>query len=350
MTYIQGGINVNVDKTLTTVGIAAAAIMLAGVGQAATLDDVKERGVVRCGTSEGLSGFSAPNDAGEWEGFDVDVCRAVAAAVFGDASKVEYVALNSTDRFTALQSGEVDLLPRTTTFTLSRDTNLGLDFPAITYYDGQGLMVRKDLNVSSATELDGATICARTGATTELNLADFFEANGMTFSSVVFDSSDEIRKAYEAGRCDVMTGDRSQLAIRRSELPDPENHVVLSEVISKEPLAVAVRHGDDGWDDIVRWSFYAMILGEEYGLTQDNVAERRESDPSPDVQRLLGVEGELGQYLGLSPEWALNVIQEVGNYGESFERNLGQASSIGLTRGLNDLWTNGGILYAPPAQ
>lgn len=338
------------DRILAPIGIGMAFLTFVGTAHASTLDDVKDRGILRCGTSEGLSGFSAPNDAGQWQGFDVDICRAVASAIFGDDTKVEYISLNSTDRFTALQSGEVDLLPRTTTFTLSRDTSIGLDFPAITFYDGQGLLARKDLGATSATELDGATICARTGATTELNLADFFQANNMTFNSVVFNSSDEIRKAYEAGRCDVMTGDRSQLAIRRSELADPEAQIVMPEIISKEPLAVAVRDGDDEWDAVVRWSFFAMVLGEEYGLTQENVAERRASDDNPDVQRLLGVQGELGSFLGLPAEWAFNVLQKVGNYSESFERNLGQDSPIGLDRGLNALWKDGGIMYAPPAQ
>ncbi|MGC1504513.1 MAG: amino acid ABC transporter substrate-binding protein [Sulfitobacter sp.] len=323
---------------------------LAGTAFAGTLDDVKARGHVLCGTSEGVAGFSAPNDDGVWVGFDVDVCRAVSSAIFGDPDKVEFISLNSKDRFTALQSGEVDLLPRTTTFTLSRDTSLGIDFVAINYYDGQGIMVRGDLGLTKASELDGVTVCLRTGSTTELNLADYFSANGMAFQSVVFDKSDEIRKAYAAGRCDVMSGDRSQLAVRRSQLPDPDAHVVLGEVISKEPLAIAVRQGDDDWGDVVRWSFYAMVLAEEGGVTQANVDEVRDTTNKPEVKRLLGVDGEFGAFLGLPADWGYQIVKNVGNYGESFERNLGKSTAIGLDRGLNALWSDGGVMYVPPAN
>ncbi len=330
--------------------IAASPFLMGAMAQADTLDDVKARGMVKCGISEGVAGFSSPNDQGTWTGLDVDACRAVAAAVFGDATKVEYISLNSKDRFTALQSGEVDLLPRTTTFTLTRDASLGIDFAAINYYDGQGIMVRSELGVTKASELDGATVCLRTGSTTELNLSDYFTAKGMTFKSVVFDKSDEIRKAYEAGRCDVMSGDRSQLAIRRSQLPDPSAHVVLDELISKEPLAIAVRQGDDAWGDIVRWSFYTMVLAEEDDVTQANVDDVLANTKKPAVKRLLGQEGDFGTFLGLPTDWGYQIIKQVGNYGESFERNLGKGTSIGLERGLNALWTNGGVMYVPPAN
>ncbi|MHA6645425.1 amino acid ABC transporter substrate-binding protein [Mesorhizobium sp. A623] len=332
--------------------LGALSLMAAGAAPASAglLDTVKERGFIKCGVSEGLVGFSAPNDAGQWVGFDVDACRATAAAIFGDPSKVEYVSLNSKDRFTALQSSEVDMLPRTTSWTLSRDTKLGLDFAAINYYDGQGNMVHKDLGVSSLKELDGATICARTGATTELNLADYFQTHGMKYTSVVFDKSDEIRKAYDSRRCDVMTGDLSQIAIRRSQMENPADHVLLPQTISKEPLAIAVRQGDSQWTDVVRWSFYAMLLGEEFGLTSDNVAEQKEKSTNPNVRRLLGVEDSLGEDLGVSQDWAYNIILKVGNYAESFDRNLGKKSPIGLTRGLNALYRDGGLMYAPPAK
>jgi general L-amino acid transport system substrate-binding protein len=338
-------------KTKFLMGAAAACTLALGsAATAGTLEDVKERGHLLCGTSEGVAGFSAPNDDGTWVGFDVDVCRAVSAAVFGDPDKIEFISLNSKDRFTALQSGEVDLLPRTTTFTLTRDTSLGLDFVAINYYDGQGIMVRADLGLTKASELDGVTVCLRTGSTTELNLADYFSANGMSFKSVVFDKSDEIRKAYSAGRCDVMSGDRSQLAVRRSQLPDPGAHVVLNEVISKEPLAIAVRQGDDAWGDVVRWSFNAMVLAEEGGVTQANVDEMLTTTNIPAVKRLLGVEGQFGDFLGLPADWGYQVVKHVGNYGESFERNLGKETSIGLDRGLNALWSDGGVMYVPPAN
>jgi general L-amino acid transport system substrate-binding protein len=338
------------NRKILAGAVLAGTTCLAGGAFAGTLEDVKERGMVRCGISEGVAGFSAPNDAGKWEGLDVDVCRAVAAAIFGDAEKVEYISLNSKDRFTALQSGEVDLLPRTTTHTLTRDTSLGIDFVGVNYYDGQGIMIRSDLGIDSVKELDGVTVCLRSGSTTERNLADYFASNGMEFSSVVFDKSDEIRKAYAAGRCDVMSGDRAQLAIRRSQLEDPDAHKVLDEVISKEPLAIAVRQGDDEWDNVVRWAFNTMLLAEEHGLTQANVAEMRDSTNSPEVKRLLGVDGEFGSYLGLPQDWGYQVIANVGNYGESFERNLGKDSPVGLSRGMNALWKDGGLQYSPPAN
>ncbi len=330
--------------------LVAAAAMLPSVAQAGTLEDVKARGYLKCGSSEGVAGFSAPNDQGEWVGFDTDVCRAVASAVFGDPSKIEFISLNSKDRFTALQSGEVDLLPRTTTVTFTRDTSLGIDFVAINYYDGQGIMLRKDLGINDVSALDGVTVCLRTGSTSELNLADYFRSNGMTFTSVVFDKSDEIRKAYSAGRCDVMTGDRSQLAVRRSQLKDADAHMVLPTIISKEPLAIGVRHGDSEWGDVVRWSFQAMVLAEEAGVTQANVDDYKADATNPAMRRLLGLDGEFGSYLGLSKDWAYNVIKNVGNYGESFDRNLGAGSPIGLTRGLNALYNDGGIMYSPPAN
>ena len=325
------------------VGVA----MLATTASAGTLDDVKARGSVICGVTTGLAGFASPDDKGEWAGFDVDICRAVAAGVFGDKSKVKFVPTTGKSRFPALQSGEVDMLARNTTWTFDRDVKLGFEFTGINFYDGQGFMIRKDMGVKSAFELDGATVCVATGSTTELNLGDFFRANSMKYTPVVFEKADEIRSGYEAGRCDVYTTDRSGLAAQRSQMANPDDHMVLPEVISKEPLGPLVRHGDNQWGDVVRWSLNVMIIAEEKGLTSANV-DSMMSSSDPEVLRLLGKEGEYGARLGLSNEWAYNIIKQVGNYGESYERNVGPSTPIQLARGVNALWTKGGLIYSPP--
>ena len=322
-------------------------------GHGSTLDVVKERGVLKCGSNTGLAGFGLPNDAGVWEGIDVDVCRAVAAAVFGDASKVEYVPTTSKVRFTVLQSGEVDMLSRNTTWTLQRDVELGLEFVGVNYYDGQGFMVPASLGVNSATELDGASVCIQVGTTTEMNLADYFSANGMSYEAVPVETNSEADAAYIAGRCDVYTTDASGLYASRAGYPDPSAHVVLPEIVSKEPLGPSVRHGDSAWADIVRWSLNAMIIGEEKGITSANVDEMKNSK-DPEVLRLLGVNqvgdtgAGYGQWLNLSDDWAYNILQQVGNYSESFERHIGPNTPINIQRGLNALYKDGGILYAPP--
>ena len=328
---------------------AAFAALFASGAAASTLDDVKSRGKLICGVSTGVVGFASPNDQGRWEGFDIEVCRAVATAVFGDQDAVSFVPTTSSERFTVLQSGEVDMLARNTTWTFSRDVNLGFEFVGVNYYDGQGFLVRKDLGVTSAHELDGASVCIQTGTTTELNLADFFRTNNMSFESVVIATADEGLQAYEAGRCDVYTTDASGLAAQRSVMADPTEHVILPEIISKEPLGPLVRHGDHQWGDVARWTLNAMIIAEELGVTQANVDDMKSSN-NPEILRLLGVEGKMGEQLGLSTDWAYNVIKALGNYGESFERNIGVKTAIGLERGLNALWTDGGILYAPPMR
>ncbi|MDJ0952032.1 MAG: amino acid ABC transporter substrate-binding protein [Alphaproteobacteria bacterium] len=331
-------------KTLTA---AAALTVAASAAHAGTLDDVKAKGHLQCGVTTGLAGFAAPDDAGKWQGFDVDVCRAVGAAVFGDAEKVKYTPTTAKERFTALQSGEIDMLARNTTWTFSRDVNLGFEFVGVNYYDGQGFMVRKDLGVKSAFELDGASVCISTGTTTELNLADFFRANNMKFTSVVFEKADEIRAAYDAGRCDVYTTDRSGLAAQRSLLKSPDDHVVLPEVISKEPLGPLVRHGDHQWGDVVRWALNTMIIAEELGITSANVDEMKKSS-NPEIKRLLGVEGDYGPMLGLSNDFGYNIVKQVGNYAEVYDKHIGPDTPIQLARGINALWNKGGILYAPP--
>ncbi|NKD76651.1 amino acid ABC transporter substrate-binding protein [Haematospirillum sp. H1815] len=332
---------------------AAAAVSLATTGAlaGATLDAVKKRGTVVCGSHTGLAGFSTPNEKGVWTGIDVDVCRAVAAAVFGDATKVSYVPLSAQQRITAVQSGEVDLLARNTTWTLSRDTANGMDFPAVNYYDGQGFMAHKRLGLKSAKELDGATVCVQTGTTTEQNLADYFRANNMKMNPVTIEKYEEVSAAYSSGRCDAITSDISQLAaIRANDVPDPAEHVILPELISKEPLAVSVRHGDNQWTDIVRWSFYAMLNAEELGITSANVDEQLKSATDPNAKRLLGITPGMGAALGLDEKWAYNIIKQVGNYGESFEANVGLKTPMRLERGLNALWNKGGIMYAPPVR
>jgi general L-amino acid transport system substrate-binding protein len=333
-------------------GAAVAGLVLAGGVSSAfagdEFDAVKARGELICGVHTGLPGFSAPDDKGVWKGLDADMCRVVAAAVFGDPNKVKFVPLTAQQRFTALQSGEIDMLSRNTTWTLSRDTALGLNFTVTTYYDGQGFLVRKKLGVKSALELGGATVCVQTGTTTELNLADYFRANKMELHSLTIEAYEEVTAAFVAGRCDVLTSDASQLAtIRATDTPNPNDYVILPEIISKEPLAPAVRHGDDEWFDIVKWSIYATIEAEEKGLTSKNVDEAK-SSADPTIKRLLGVTPGLGKDLGLDEAWAYNIIKQVGNYGEIYERNVGMDSKLQLPRGLNAQWTKGGLMYSPP--
>jgi general L-amino acid transport system substrate-binding protein len=329
--------------------LALAVIFGATSASAQTLKTVKDRGILNCGSNGTLAGFGLPDAQGKWAGLDVDLCRAVAAAVFGDDTKVKYVPLSAKDRFTALQSGEVDVLARNTTWTSSRDTQLGLNFTGVNYYDGQGFMVRKALKVNSALELGEASVCVQQGTTTELNLADYFRANKMKLKTVTFATANEAVKAYDTGRCDAFTTDASGLYSERLRLANAADHIVLPEIISKEPLGPAVRHGDDQWFDVVKWSLYAMINAEELGITSANVADMAKSD-NPDIKRLLGTEGNYGEQLGLPKDWAVNIIKLVGNYGESFERNVGQGSPLKIDRGLNKLWNKGGIQYAPPVR
>jgi len=329
--------------------LAVAVAMGASAASAQTLNAVKQRGVLNCGANGTLAGFGLPDSQGRWTGLDVDFCRALAAAIFNDVNKVKFVPLTAKDRFTALQSGEVDVLARNTSWTSSRDTALGLNFTAVNYYDGQGFMVRKALKVNSALELNDAAICVQQGTTTELNLADYFRANKMKLKTVTFATSTEALKAYDAGRCDAYTTDASGLAGERLRLANPDDHVILPEIISKEPLAPAVRHGDDQWFDIVKWTHFAMVNAEELGVTQANVDDMKKSD-NPDVRRLLGVEGKQGEAMGLSDDWAYRIIKLVGNYGEVFERNVGRGSPLKIARGLNALWTKGGLQYAPPIR
>ena len=324
---------------------------VASANAATTLEAVKAKGFVQCGVSQGLPGFSNADDSGKWTGLDVDLCRAVAAAVFGDAEKVKYSPLSAKQRFTALSSGEIDILSRNTTWTMTRDTQLGLNFAGVNYYDGQGMMVPTGLGVKSATELDGANICTNTGTTTELNITDYFRANGMSFNLVAFEKADEVVAAYDAGRCDVYTTDRSGLAAQRGKLTQPDSHVVLPEIISKEPLGPVVRQGDDQWFNIVRWSLNAMINAEELGLSSSNVNNKKfEANLAPSIARLIGKEGKFGEELGLSNDWAYNIILKVGNYGESYEKHVGLNTPLKLARGVNSLWSQGGILYAAPIR
>ncbi len=334
----------------TFAAAATAALVVAGAAGAGTLDDVKAKGFVQCGVTTGLAGFAAPDDQGNWKGLDVDVCRAIAAAIFGDTTKLKFTPTNAKERFTALQSGEIDLLSRNTTWTFSRDTSLGFDFVGVTYYDGQGFMVRKDAGVDSALKLNGASVCVQTGTTTELNLADYFRASNMELKSVVFETNEQARQAYDEGRCDAYTTDASGLAAERSVLAKPADHIILPEIISKEPLGPLVRHGDNNWGDVVRWSLNAMIIGEEFGITSANVDEMKASSQNPEIRRLLGVEGEMGKMVGLPNEWGYNIIKQVGNYGESFETNVGLKTPLALARGLNEQWSKGGLLYAPPIR
>ncbi len=327
---------------LTIAGLAATASM------ASTLDDVQARGKLNCGVSTGLVGFAAPDANGRWNGYDVAICRAVAAAVLGDSDAVEFVPTTGKTRFTALASGEVDLLARNTTWTLSRDVDLKFDFVGINYYDGQGFMVPKSLGVSSAKELDGATVCIQTGTTTELNLADFFRSNNMSYEPVPIETNAEAQQQYLAGACDTLTTDASGLAATRAAFENPDEHVVLPEIVSKEPLGPLVRHGDNEWGDIVRWTLNALISAEELGITSANVDELAKGTNNPEINRILGTEGNMGEMLGLDADWAIRVIKVGGNFGEIFEANIGEKTPLGLSRGLNALWTDGGLIYSPP--
>lgn len=336
-------------KRVSLAVILAAAALSVQAASAQTLKTVKDRGQLSCGVSQGLPGFSAPDDKGNWTGIDVDVCRAIAAVVLDDPTKVKFVPLSAKDRFTALQSGEIDVLSRNTTWTVSRDTSLGANFTGVTYYDGQGFMVKKSLKVNSALELNSASVCVQTGTTTEQNLADFFKGNNMKYEVIAFGSIDEAVKAYESGRCDVFTDDASGLYASRLKLANPADHIVLPEIISKEPLGPMVRHGDDQWFDIVKWTLFAMINAEELGITQKNVDTMLKSD-KPEMKRVLGTDGNLGEQLGLTKDWVVRIVKAVGNYGETFERNVGTGSPLGIARGVNNLWNKGGIQYAPPIR
>jgi general L-amino acid transport system substrate-binding protein len=334
---------------LSTLGVALTSSLMVSTAQAGeVLDRVMEKGFVQCGVSQGLPGFSNTDEKGNWTGLDVDYCRAVAAAVFGDADAVKYTPLSAKERFTALQSGEIDLLSRNTTWTQTRDTSLGINFTAVTYYDGQGFMVRKDLGVTSALELDGASVCTNQGTTTELNMADYFSANGMSYEPVVFEKADEVVAAYDSGRCDVYTTDASGLAAQRTKLEAPDEHMVLPEIISKEPLGPAVPHGDDQFLDIVKWVIFATVEAEEMGLNSDNIAGLLTStDLTPAQARFVGKDGSLGTNLGLDAKWSYNVVRQVGNYGEIWTRNV---QPLELPRGVNNLWSQGGLQYAPPMR
>ncbi|MFD1911604.1 amino acid ABC transporter substrate-binding protein [Halodurantibacterium flavum] len=335
-------------KKIVFSGAVAAAALAAGAASAATLDDVRARGELSCGVSTGLAGFSAPDANGVWQGFDVAICRAVAAAVLNDPMAVTFVPTTGQTRFTALSSGEIDLLARNTTWTFSRDVDLRFTFTGVNYYDGQGFMVSRDLGVSSARELDGATICIQTGTTTELNLADYFRSNNMNYEPVPVETNAEGQQQYLAGACDAYTTDVSGLASTRATFADPDSHVILPEVISKEPLGPLVRHGDDEWSDIVMWTLFALVAAEEYGVTSQNIDELARGTDNPEINRLLGLEGELGPMFRLDNEWAQRAIAAGGNYGEIFAANIGEATPIGLARGLNAQWTQGGLLYAMP--
>jgi general L-amino acid transport system substrate-binding protein len=339
-------------KRISLLLSAVLATAVAAPASAQMLKTVKDRGMLSCGVSQGLPGFSAPDDKGNWAGLDVDVCRAIAAAVFNDPTKVKFVPLSAKDRFTALQSGEIDVLSRNTTWTTSRDTSLGVNFTGVTYYDGQGFLAKKSLKVNSSLELNGASVCVQTGTTNEQNVADYFKANNMKYEVIAFGTADETIKAYESGRCDVFTSDVSQLYAERLKLAAPGDHAVLPEVISKEPLGPLVRHGDDQWFDVVKWTLFAMINAEELGITQKNVDEMMKSD-KPELRRVFGIDGNLGEQLGLTKDWVARIVRAVGNYGETFDRNVGAGSKLGIARGLNELWnskTKGGIQYAPPIR
>lgn len=335
---------------LAAVGAALTVAAVAPAQAGETMDAIKARGEIRCGVSDGLPGFSYTDEKGVVRGIDADFCRALAAAVFGDANKVKFTPLTAKERFTALQSGEIDVLSRNTTWTMSRDTGVGMVFPAaVVYYDGQGFLVNKKLGVKSAKELDGATVCIQAGTTTELNLADYFRTHKMKYTPITYDKSDESAKGLEAGRCDVLTSDQSQLYAQRIKMANPDQYVVLPEVISKEPLGPVVRPGDHEWFSTVRWTHYAMLIAEEFGVTSKNVDEMKKSN-NTEIRRLLGVDADFGKAIGLPQDWAYQVIKQVGNYGESFERNVGKGSPLKIERGLNALWTQGGLQYAPPIR
>jgi general L-amino acid transport system substrate-binding protein len=327
----------------TTAGLA----LFAAAASAATLDDVKARGTMKCGVNTGFAGFAYPDADGKWQGFDVALCRALAAAVLGDQDKIEFVPTTGETRFTALTSGEIDVLSRNSTWTFTRDVDLKFTFAGVNYYDGQGFMVSKDLGVASATELDGATICVQTGTTTELNLADFFKVHNISYQPVPIQTPAEADQQFLGGACDAYTTDASQLATQRGTYENPDNYVILPEIISKEPLGPVVRQGDDQWADIVRWTFNALLAAEEYGVTKDN-AEQMTTSENPEIRRLLGTEGDLGQMFGLDNEWAKRAIMANGNYGEIFAATIGEGTPSNIARGLNALWTEGGLQYSPP--
>ncbi|NWO55436.1 amino acid ABC transporter substrate-binding protein [Chromohalobacter israelensis] len=330
-----------------------AALLLSGfatASQAATLDDVKERGNLNCGVNVGLAGFSAPDSDGNWQGLDVETCRGIASAIFGDPDNVVFTPLTAKERFTALQSGEIDVLSRNTTWTATRDNSLGLNFTATTFYDGQGFMVSKDLNIESLEDLNGASICIQSGTTHELNLADYFPSRDIEINTVTFDTPDQTAQGFAHGRCDVLTSDTSQLSALRLQLPEPDSVEILETLISKEPLGPVVRQGDDQWLDIVQWTIFAMVNAEEMGVNSDNVDEMRDNPPNPGVARLLGKDGNYGEQLGLPNDWAYNIIKNVGNYGEVFATTVGEDSPLKIQRGMNALWNEGGILYAPPIR
>ena len=337
-------------RVIASVAVGLAASLFAtGASAQATLNSVKQKGMLTCGSNVGLPGFGLPDAQGNWTGLDVDYCRAIAAAIFNDPTKVRFIPLSAKDRFTALQSGEVDLLARNSTWTMSRDTQLGLDFVATNYYDGQGFMVRKKLGVASAKELNGASICTQQGTTTELNLADFFRSNNLKYEVVAFATADETFKAYDSGRCDAFTTDASGLYAERNRASNPDEHIVLPEIISKEPLALAVRHGDNQWGDIVRWVHYALVNAEELGLTKANIDQQAKAD-NPEIKRFVGAEGKFGEAIGLTNDWAVRIVKHVGNYGELFERNIGEGSPLKIKRGVNALWTKGGLQYGIPIR
>jgi len=341
-TWINAAIGVLALGTLAHAGTVSAATT--------TLKTVQDRGELHCGVNTGLPGFSQPDQNGHWTGIDVDTCRAIAAAVLGDADKIKFTPLNAKERFTALQSGEIDVLSRNTTWTLTRDASLGLNFTGTNYYDGQGFLVKKSLGVDSAKQLGGATICVQSGTTTELNLADYFRKNGMQYKPLVFDTSDQTVQGFASNRCDVLTSDRSQLAALRSKLQDPSSAKILPEVISKEPLGPVVRQGDDQWFNVVKWCLFAQINAEEMGINSGNVDQIRKDSKDPGVMRLLGTSEDMGQKLGLPADFAYQIIKQVGNYAEMFNRNVGPGTPLDLDRGINALWTDGGILYAPPVR
>jgi len=336
-------------QILTAAALGLIAVAVASQAQSSTLDAVKKRGDLRCGVNIGLAGFSAPDDKGEWTGLDVDFCRAVASAIFKDPTKVKFVPLSAKERFTALQSGEIDLLSRNTTWTMSRGTQQGLAFVGVTYYDGQGFLVKKSLDLKSVAQLAGASICMQTGTTNELNVADYFRTRGLTYNPVVFEKNEEAVSAFNLGRCDAYTTDASGLYAQRIKLADPSAYVVLSEIISKEPLGPAVRQGDDQWANLVQWTLFAWLNAEGLGVTQENVDEKINS-ANPEIRRLLGTEGEYGLGIGLDNDWAYQIVKNVGNYGQSFERNVGKGSRLNIARDQNKLWKDGGLHYAPPIR
>ena len=336
-------------KLLTAVLGLSIAGLAAGGASAQTLQTVKDRGALKCGVNTGLPGFASQNDQGEWQGLDVDYCKAIAAAVFGDPSKVQYSPLSAVQRFPALQNSEVDVLARNTTWTMDRDTTLGLTFAGVNYYDGQGFMVKNELNVNSALELSGATVCVQSGTTTELNLADFFRTNNMEYNPVVIESQSDVNSAYDSGRCDVLTTDASGLAASRLEMGNPDDHSILPEIVSKEPLGPAVRQGDTEWLNGVKWTHYALLNAEELGVTQANVEEMLDSE-NPEIRRLLGKDKNFGESIGVSQDWVVNIIKAVGNYGEIFERNIGVNTPLKIQRGQNALWTKGGLQYGMPVR